>query len=54
MRKEELLNHVAEDLLIQSCFELGARVIKIDKVMDILSKYLEDEEKIAETDRQIF
>lgn len=48
MCKEELLNHVAEDLLIQSCFELGARVIRIDKVMDILSKYLEDEEKITD------
>ena len=54
MSKEELLNDIAADLLTESVLVLGARVITIDKVMDILSKYLEDEEKIAETDRQIF
>ena len=48
MSKEELLTRVAEHLFIQSCFELGVRVIRIDKVMDILSKYLEDEEKITD------
>ena len=50
MSKEELLNDIAADLLTESVLVLGARVITIDKVMNILSNYLEDEEKFTGAD----
>ena len=44
MDKEEIKVNIAFEILESSVYSLGTRVISVNKVLDILDRYLNDKE----------